>query len=194
MGSIHQCYHSPLHKKQESKIYLWRESNQCVDPEFDDPSKGTELWKSTWNIQELPVCHLTAPNTIKWGHGYNIIKDQSKMSKAIPLNPWKVRMRETFFLTRALGHASLISPTTPCSLEGNREWTKVIYPYPNRERLTHSFCNKMSRWCIRYKPQIMKIQTTYQENDKQEAMEGDSFTMLFHFLFFNKYEPLPTYH
>jgi hypothetical protein len=40
----------------------------------------------------------------------------------------------------------------------------------------------------------MKIQTTYQENDKQEAMEGDSFTMLFYFLFFNKYEPLPTYH
>lgn len=35
----------------------------------------------------------------------------------IPLNPWKVRIRETFFLTRALGQASLISPTTPCSLQ-----------------------------------------------------------------------------
>lgn len=34
----------------------------------------------------------------------------------LPLNPWNVRISETFFRTRALGQASLMSPTTPCSL------------------------------------------------------------------------------
>lgn len=56
-GSL--CCHSPLHMRLVSVICLWKESNQCGDLEFGDPSRGKELGKSTLGIQELPVCHLT---------------------------------------------------------------------------------------------------------------------------------------
>lgn len=41
----------------------------------------------------------------------------SNVSFYVPLKPWYVLTRATFFRTRALGHASLMSPTTPCSLQ-----------------------------------------------------------------------------
>jgi len=62
MDSARLYYHSPLRTGQESKIYLWKESNLRADPVFGGPSRGRVPSRLTWRTQGLLACHLTILN------------------------------------------------------------------------------------------------------------------------------------
>jgi len=59
MDSARLYYHSPIRTGQESKIYLWKESNLHADPVSGGPSRGRVPSRLTWRTQGLLACHLT---------------------------------------------------------------------------------------------------------------------------------------